>query len=570
MFNYYKLTRGLSAVVLTILALFLIQSLACAEDLVKLDGNVGSKQMGQSSPVSPDQSLPLVFGLRIRNQDQLERLITAQSNPTSPLYHHWLTPAQFEAAYSPTQSDVDTVSAYLRDHSIRVVSISPNRLLIEALATADKIDNVFGVELRQFADGFANTKEPQLPDDIAKIVQSIKGLNSRVQLKSKIQASKAKDDEDKNVVYTPAGIATAYNFANANNANLQDPHEQLDGSGVTIAIVTAYGYNPQDLSDYYKQFHINHTGKITNIPIGGVSRKLELETTLDLEQVSSQAPAANILMYMASAPEESLMDEAFNQVVCDNDADVVSFSWGLPDLVEGWAQILTTHEIFEQAAAEGIVIFVASGDDGAYYQDSPFSDAELVTDYPSSDPLVTGVGGTTLLMDKTKRLSEVAWSGSGGGISAYFDRPAWQRGKGVPEYGWYLPANQKRMGCDVSLVADPVTGYATCFMGRFFSIGGTSAAAPNWAALWSLAEQAAHGRIGGGNQTIYAIGNSGADRAAVFHDITSGDNGNDVGPGYKAGEGWDYPTGWGTPDGMKLIRWLVKHKPATTADDLHG
>jgi subtilase family serine protease len=563
-----KLTRGLSALALTILTLICLLPAANAADLVNLDGIVGAKQLGQSPAVSPDQSVPLVFGLRIRNQDQLEQLITAQSNPTSPFYHRWLTAAQFEATYSPTQADVDTVSAYLRDHGIRVVGISPNRLLIEALATAANVDNVFGVQLRQVADGFANSKDPQLPTDIAKIVQSINGLDSGTMMKSKTKAPKSHQADHGGIVYTPAAIATAYNFANSNNANLAHPEAALTGSGMTIAIVGAYGYNPQDLSDYYNKFHIKHTGKITNIPIGGPTQTIALETTLDLEQASAQAPAANVLMYMAQTPRLGTLDQAFNQVVCDNEADVVSFSWGLPDLVEGWAQILTMHEIFEQAAAQGIAIFVASGDDGAYYQDGPFSDPQLVSNYPSCDPLVTAVGGTTLRMDKSKRLSEVAWSGSGGGIAAYFDRPAWQRGKGVPEYGWYAPANQKRVGCDVSLNADPETGYATCFMGQTGSIGGTSAAAPNWAALWCLAQQAAHCRIGGANQTIYAIANSGAEGAAVFHDITDGDNGGDAGPGYKAGVGWDYPTGWGTPDGMRLIRWLVKHQPAAIADDL--
>lgn len=560
MYNTTKSSNGLLAINAAIL-LFFVSNAAFASTRVSLEGNVPLQDMGHSTGmVSPQEEVTMVLGLRLRNKDELEQLITQQSNPTSSLYHRWLTPEGFNDQFAPTQSDVETVSAFLRDHNIRVISITSNRLLIQARGTVADINSAFAVRLREFANGYSNTEEPTVPSDIGKIVQSIKGL-SNTMMRSH---TKRQESNDSNVVYSPQDIASAYNFSNANNLHHHKNDAILDGTGITLAIVSAFNYSSQDLNDYYKRFHINHTGTITNIPVGGESSKLEEETALDIEQASSQAPGANVLMYLASTPMLGTMDLAFNQMVCDNKADVVSFSWGLPDVVEGWAQILTTHEILEQAAAQGIVIFVASGDDGAYYQSGPFSFPAMAADYPSSDPIATAVGGTTMRMAGKDRDTEIAWTGSGGGISAFFDRPAWQRGKGVAEYGWYGQANQKRISTDVSLVSDPHTGYAIRFSGHWDSVGGTSAAAPNWAALWVLAEQATHGRIGGVNQTIYVIGSS-SDRKSVFHDITSGDNGNGVGPGYKAGKGWDYPTGWGTPDGIKLVQWLVDHQPTAVA-----
>jgi kumamolisin len=533
--------------------------------LVALEGNTPAvvSTGTETGTVSPDQSVPLVFGLRIRNQDQLERLITELSNPTSPLYHRWLTPRQFEAQFGPTQADVDTVTDYLRDHNIRVVSISPNRLLIQALATSNQISDVFKVQLRQFADGFSNTTDPTVPANIAKIVQSISGLNTRAVMRSHFRR-KGKDlTGQQAVAYGPAGIATAYNFPNKNNKRLK-PDASYSGEGVTLAIVSAYTYSSADLQGFYDKFEIKHTGRITNIPIGGTSTQLDDETTFDIEQATSQAPGADVLMYLAADNQFGTFDLAFNQVVCDNNADVISHSWGLSDVLVGWAQILTNHEIFMQAAAQGIVVFAASGDDGAYMQPGILAQPVYVADYPSSDPLVTAVGGTTL---PGSGRSERAWTGSGGGVSAFWDRPAWQTGTGVPAYGWYAPANQKRNSPDVSLVADPETGYHILYKSKWDVYGGTSGAAPNWAALWVLAEEAAHGRIGGSNVTIYAIANS-AQYGRVFSDILKGNNGAEVGPGYDAGTGWDFPTGWGTPNGVQLVKWLLDHQPAPRADDL--
>jgi kumamolisin len=149
----------------------------------------------------------------------------------------------------------------------------------------------------------------------------------------------------------------------------------------------------------------------------------------------------------------------------------------------------------------------------------------------------------------------MAWKGSGGGVSGYWKRPSWQHGPGVP-------ASEKRNTADVALNADPATGYSFRFEGKWVVYGGTSVAAPEWAALWILIDEAANKRIGNANELIYEMGRS-ADYGKVFYDITRGDNGNYWGPGYKAGANWDHPTGWGVPNGEALLNWVVKaQKPA--------
>src|SRR5207249_2783109 len=159
------------------------------------------------------------------------------------------------------------------------------------------------------------------------------------------------------------------------------------------------------------------------------------------------------------------------------------------------------------AAAQGIPVFAASGDDGAYdCKEDPKPNGKHVfrepgaagtgttppalptrtpsVDYPSSDPNVVAVGGTNLQLNSNgNRSSETAWTGAGGGTSDFWPRPAWQTGPG-------LPVNDKRNSADVSLVADPWTGYAVYFQGNWETAGGTSFAAPNWAALWALVDEA--------------------------------------------------------------------------------
>ncbi len=272
---------------------------------------------------------------------------------------------------------------------------------------------------------------------------------------------------------------------------------------------------------------------------------------MDIQQAGAQAPGANLLVYTiegdastSSATNVNFQIE-FNQIVTDNLASIVTHSWGNCETNYGMAQMQSDDATFKQGAVQGISFFVSSGDSGAYGCGG--TDTSLAVEYPGSDPFVTAVGGTSLTLNGDgTRSSEVAWIYSGGGVSQVFRRPFWEFGPTVSGSDW-------RGVPDVALDADPSTPYAAFYQGIWGYSGGTSFGAPNWAALWALGLQARNGRRAG-LQTpyFYLLGNS-SDYHEFFFDITSGNNGAGVGPGYDAKRGWDYTTGWGTPDGDRFV-----------------
>jgi kumamolisin len=225
--------------------------------------------------------------------------------------------------------------------------------------------------------------------------------------------------------------------------------------------------------------------------------------------------------------------------------------------------MVALDNIFKQAAAQGQSFYAASGDTGAYdCKGNPSSTfTGLAVDNPADDPFVTAVGGTTLRLGAgSSYSSESAWSdtsrtpalGSGGGLSTMFPRPAWQTGPGVAN----ASSNAMRQIPDVSLNADPRTGYSIYATNNattgWFAIGGTSAAAPAWAAFTSLLNQFRatydRPRLGFANPTLYRLGST-TPLYPPFHDVITGDN-----LYYLSTAAWDFATGWGSFDAYNLAR----------------
>jgi kumamolisin len=232
------------------------------------------------------------------------------------------------------------------------------------------------------------------------------------------------------------------------------------------------------------------------------------------------------------------------------------------------------HQKLQQAAAQGQSFFAASGDFGAFdCANSQPPSSGLAVDNPANDPMMTGVGGTRLLLNANFTYSsESAWStpsatpprGTGGGLSTFFIRPAWQTGPGVANSFSTI----YRQIPDVALDADPATGYSVCVNTCATSppgqgwvvIGGTSAGAPSWAAFIALYNQYAAGtgrpRLGFANPMLYNLA-SNPQTSPPFHDVTTGNNLN-----YPATSGWDYPTGWGTPLVSNLVVDITQNPTA--------
>ncbi len=361
--------------------------------------------------------------------------------------------------------------------------------------------------------------------------------------------------------FTPAQIRQAYGMNQVTFGSITG-----DGTGQTIAIIDAYHYptafsdlkafdlffglpdltlytGPNMTTPYFRQVAQDGT---TNFPTtdpagrGGTTAapSWEMEEAMDIEWAHSMAPRANILLVEANSNDPGNLDNAaVNWARQQPGVSVVSMSFGTQEFFNVGA--LYDSDFSTPAGHNGVTFVASSGDDGA-----PPS-------YPALSVNVVGVGGTTLTTDaQGNYTSETAWSGSGGGISAFISKPSYQ--SGVTQSATF------RTSPDVSLLADPNTGVAIFdsydFPGSsWLELGGTSLAAPMFSAMIAVADQGRNyvglQTLDGPTQTLpmlYSLPSS------DFHDITSGSNGT-----YNAGPGYDLVTGLGSPIGNKLIASLV-------------
>jgi kumamolisin len=498
---------------------------------------------------NPNAVLEVVVGLKWQNEQELDDLLTNLHDHNSPDYQRFLSAGGFINRFAPAQADADGLTKYLESQGLVVMTVAPNRKLVHVRGTVAQVEQAFHVSINDYtvagSQHFANDRNPSLPLAIGINVESVTGLSSLETFHASSHGQPAAIRSASDLYYSPFQLASAYELPNLNNA--YHGTTTYDGTGVTIAIATSYAYTQSDPDFFWSYYAITRTGSLTVVPVNGGSTTPNYETTLDVENVGAQATGANIHVY--EIPNSSWANTVLNhnQIASDDSSQVVSTSW-IGCESEAGSYVKTLDGVFKQESAEGMTMFVASGDNGAYAC-SPTSKT-LAVDFPSSDPNFTSVGGTNLyLTSKNKYSSETTWISSGGGISSQFTKPTWQKGPGVP-------TNKKRDVTDVSFDASEATGINTYYQGNWYTGYGTSYGAPNWAALWALAVEAKSGaRTGNANPTLYTIGAS-TSYHQKFHDVTTGNNGNGYGPGYNAGPNWDYPTGWGSPNGTNIVNYV--------------
>src|SRR5205085_5542789 len=268
---------------------------------------------------------------------------------------------------------------------------------------------------------------------------------------------------------------------------------------------------------------LDHIEKI-NVS-GGPLPPIEGEETLDVSWASGIAPGAQVRVYASGSLEFVALDLALDQIVSDPvdrpETPQLSISLGLGDLFMGapGGEVAIQHQKYLQLAAAGVNIFVSSGDAGSNPDQSGQSPTgPLQAEYGSSDSACIGVGGTSLRLKPDGTVKrERGWVAGGGGKSVFFNRPAWQKGTGVP-------AGTERLVPDVSLVADPATGAFLVVNGQVKQIGGTSWSAPVWAGFCALMNEA-RGKVGKPrlpflNPLMYPLLGTNA-----FRDVTAGSNG---------------------------------------------
>jgi len=525
--------------------------------------------LGTTAPLPPATALMMRAVIAPQNQSALDQLIADQQNPTSPEYHLWLAPGEFTRRFGPTSDQLALVSKWLVSQGFTVTSSSAADRAVRFTGSASQAASAFNVRLAAASDGkhFGNLDAPAIPANLARLIQSIQGLDN-------LHALAAKPYPEVLVTKTKHafGPQDLYSFYDENT--LLD--DGVNGTGADcIALIEFSDYDNVSIEAFDNFFRLP-APDVTTITVdgsGSFDSSEEIETLLDLEYAHAAAPEAPISIYVAGAEASTtgaLLDP-LQQAVTDDACGSISLSIFIcPGEDSSLAQ--SADSVYQQAATQGQTVFSASGDDGAAAvvfntkEGCVASNKRGVIETAAS-PNITSVGGTEVKpkYDKSSGIviagsaAETVWhesiGASGGGASQVFGKPAYQNG--------LTPNDNARDIPDVSLLAAAKTpGYVYGYEGKLFCCaGGTSFASPYWAGITTLMEQVKgggdSGRLGPLNTELYSLASSGVS-ANGLRDVTKGNNGFHGAKGYKASAGYDQTNGWGTPDIAELVSALTR------------
>lgn len=533
---------------------------------VRLAGHVPTKAISNAvflENLDANANIPLTFTLPLRNQEELEDLITKLYDPADKAHFgKYLSSEEFIEKYAPTEEDYLQVIAYAKEMGLAIRETHPNRILLNVSGQTKTIESAFQLNLHQYQQPngrkfYAPNDEPAVPSSIASIIRGIVGLDNQAEWRPFHYRQDIAEKGKEEIAlatgplggFSPNDIIKGYNLSSV----------QANGAGQNIALFQLASYQASDINQYTQTFGLP-AAKLHDVLVdGGSATGINAEVTLDIELCLALAPQSQIYVYMGPNSGQGVLD-TYNRIATDNIAKQVSSSWGLGEDLSDPQQLQTENNIFMQMAAQGQTIYAASGDSGAYDDYSINSSMALVVDDPAAQPYVTGVGGTKLLIDSStgNYQSESVWNGGlgasgGGGISNIWPIPAWQKNVLTAS------SHTNRNVPDVCLNADGNTGYSIFHNGQWGIYGGTSCAAPLWAAFTARVNQqlaaAQKPTLGFANPTYYAIG-TGAAFTTNFHDVTTGDNLH-----YPAQAGYDNATGWGSFNGANLFATLTNSTP---------
>lgn len=562
--------------------------------------------------------LRITVALRPQDAAGLALLASAVSTPGAGSYRDYLTRAQFARRFGASPAQLDAVESSLRAHGLSPGAVSANRLSIELTATAGAVGRAFSVSFRrvELASGrqaMAASSAPALDAGIAGDVQAILGLSTvsapqpllarpsrgslaqpqllrshavgRVATGGPQPCSAASTAAGQQNAYTADQVASSYRFSGLYEAG-------DEGQGETIAVFELEPNDPNDITAFQQCYGTSAAVSYVPVDGGAGSGPGEGEAALDIEQAIGLAPRARILVYQGpnsnqSGPGSGFYD-TWSAIVSQDRAQVITDSWGQCEAMDGPSSAQAEETLFEEAAVQGQSIVTAAGDEGSEdcNGNGGVPQSGLAVDDPASQLFVTGVGGTTL-STLGPPPTESVWNGGGnatgllslqsgaggGGVSALWKMPPYQ--SAAPSSLHLIGADSSGVPCatasgdcrevpDVSADADPNTGYIIYFNGShqattlpsgWQAIGGTSAAAPVWAALLADidSDAACHGSpVGFANPALYSA--AGSAYASDFNDVTSGNNdytGTNSGL-YPAGQGYDMASGLGTPNAAAL------------------
>lgn len=473
------------------------------------------------------------------------------------------------AGYGAAQADIDKVTEILGKFGLKTVRADAAARSVRMSGTIASVEAAFQVKLFNYAHESGNyrgrTGHVRVPAELKDIVEGVFGLDNR-----RVARRRRQPAHDLNRAlsavprswYIPSQLAEHYSFPSG------------DGSGQTIGLLEfGGGYFEHDLQKFCKLAGVP-VPQVKPVSADGTPTSAkdgaEGEVMLDVEVVAGICPKANIVVYFADWSEQgwiAVLDAVTRDA--ENDPGVISISWGFAEDADIWTEQAMTqvNESLKEAALLGITVCVAAGDDGS---SDAIADGHAHVDFPGSSPYVLSVGGTTIISRRGSD-PDIAWKegdglrddnggSTGGGVSAVFDRPAWQTNiKARPVNPGGLNG---RCIPDVAANADwNASPYLLVVDGKAQPNGGTSAATPLWAALIALmnAKRGPGKRVGYLTPLLYQpLNGNPADTVGAqgCTDIVSGNNTTDAIGGYSAAPGYDLVSGWGTPNGVRLLAAL--------------
>ncbi len=527
-------------------------------------------------------------------QDILNQLVDAQHNSESPYYHQWLTPEQYAERFGVSDSDAAQIVAWLQGHGMEVEELTAGRRSIIFTGTAAQVQAAFHTAIHTYKFGdevhHANVNDPEIPAALAQVVGGVVSLHDFHSEPMHGPVRKPAPDFSSGGAYylAPADFATIYDL---------DPLYQssVNGNGQSVAIVARSNINLADVRQFRTFFGLpaNDPQIIVNGTDPGIwSANEETEADLDVEWSGAVAKSAAIKFVVSKSTNSSDgVDLSAQYIVNHNLAPVMSTSFGLCEAYLGSSGNSFLNSLWQQAAAQGITVFVSSGDSGAAGCDSASASTAThgrAVNGLCSTPYSVCVGGTefndlsnpTLYWSPSNSpgtqasalgyIPEVVWNASGpdyglwasgGGASIVYPKPSWQAGTGVP-------ADGKRDVPDVALSSAGHDGYLIYQNGELYVVGGTSAASPSFAGVMALVVQNTTVHQGNANVVFYSLANKQrAGGAAVFHAITIGNNSVPGQAGFNATVGYDQATGLGSIDGAVLVNHWAS---ATTPPAFHA
>jgi hypothetical protein len=591
-----------------------------------------STNLGHLSSATRLDGMSLILKRTATQEADLDQLLYNQQDPGSPSYHQWLTPQMFGDRFGVAQADIDVIVTWLQSHGFFVVETAPSRNRIAFSGSSAQVEATFGLTMvryqRDGQDFFENSTPVRLPQSLAAVVSGITGLSSYHMQGHAVSRQRS-------------GVAPDFTTTSGSHFMVPWDFRQIydmnplinagsDGTGIKIGVVGQSAFDTNQIANF--QMKTGQAAKQPTavlVPNTGVSNRVqgdEDESELDLEYSSGSAPGASV-QFIYTGCGTTASTNAITGTNCQNDgvntaliyaitnnlAPILTMSYGDCEATIASYANTTLEPILKQANAQGQTVLVSSGDTGAATCDqgtgARAATHGLSVSYPASSVYVTAVGGTLISFTSfassnnsyggsaTAYTDEQAWNengvnqgglaATGGGVSKIFAKPSWQVGSQVPSDGFRDVPDVAFNSSVFNIPYFACTGEATCQANSTLGgtsaaangglYGGTSLAAPNFAAMLAVIEQKnASGPLGNINPELYALAEGTANGyTPALHDVVGsgntvpcvlgtpdcGEDNTTDSIGYNSAYGYDQATGLGSVSATGLAAALLMTTP---------